>query len=383
MEQNNQNTSDLTLLNKDENYKIYTDIELQKCYQQLINNKDNYTGDKLFFYHQNLHKLTTELFSRGININDIQKEVPQYKPMKYIENKHIVLSLKAFKKLSLENFEKGGFEKLGHARESFAKELGFDCYRAYLKSFENYWNVLSENISNIIKYHKKAYKPLPIILAIDTNWDYVDMLKDLFKSDFEYFKTFNIEALYTQGRKISEVNVYDLCTKQEYEYKYNDIIKNNSSLLLLNECGEDTRLNEIRENIKDLIPEKIYECIKTLERNIIDTKLEDNTNYLKMVIQILLTICSESLNSLSENEILEILNDKENGLPSKQDLETININQLYERLSTLGSTILKKSKYSQLITIDEAHNIMNSRMSNKPMYRELENKGKRKIFKSH
>lgn len=381
MEQNNQNTSDLTLLNKDENYKIYTDIELQKCYQQLINDKDNYTGDKLFFYHQNLHKLTTELFSRGININDIQKEVPQYKPMKYIENKHIVLSLKAFKKLSLENFEKGGFEKLGHARESFAKELGFDCYRAYIRSFESYWNVLSENVSNIIKYHKKDYKPLPIILAIDTNWDYVDMLKDLFKSDLEYFRTFNIEDLYTQGRKISEVNVYDVCTKQEYEYKYNDIIKNNSSLLLLNEYGEDTRLNEMLKNIENLIPKKIYECIKVLVKDIENSELENNKNYFTMVIQILLTICFGSLDSLSENEILEILNDKENGLPSKEDIKTININQLYERLSTLGSTILKKSKYSQLITIDEAHNIMNSRMSNKPMYRELENKGKRKIIK--
>lgn len=43
-------------------------------------------------------------------------------------------SVKDFKKESKKLFEKGGFEKLGHAREYLAKQLGFDCYRAFLKS---------------------------------------------------------------------------------------------------------------------------------------------------------------------------------------------------------------------------------------------------------
>lgn len=140
--------------------------------------------------------------------------------------------------ISLERFEQGGFEKLGHARESFAKELGFDCYRAYLRSFEKYWNVLSANVTKIINSHKKENKPIPIILSIDTNYDYIDMLKDLYKKDLEYFKSFNEEELFRLGRKMSNISVYDICTKQEYEYKYNIIIKENSTYLPLDEYGE-------------------------------------------------------------------------------------------------------------------------------------------------
>lgn len=380
MESNNQNTNSSELLNRNENFKDCTDIELQSHYQQLITNKHNYDGDKLFFYQLNLQKLEKELASRNININEIKKNTSEYKPIKYIENKDIVLSLKSFKKLSLEKFQKGGFEKLGHARESFAKELGFDCYRSYLKSFELYWNELSNNVSLIIKNHKQQNKPIPLIITIDTNWDYVDMLKDLFKKDFAYFETlndsFSKEDLYRMGRKISDINMYDICTKQEYEYKYNNIVKDNSTLLHLNNCGKDNRILEM----KQLLPIKIFESIERFEKNINEIRIEENVNYLTMVIQILMTASLHSLETLSEKEVLEILNDEEIGLPNKDLLQTLNINQMYERLSILGTKLLERTKTKQIIPINEAHNIMNIKMQTTPKYRELEKKGKKQKY---
>lgn len=76
-----------------------------------------------------------------------------------VKNKPI-MTQNLFKKISMENFKSGKFKKLGHARESFAKELGFDCYRAYTNAYNTFLNKFSENVSKIIEQHKSFKNPI-------------------------------------------------------------------------------------------------------------------------------------------------------------------------------------------------------------------------------
>jgi hypothetical protein len=150
----------------------------------------------------------------------------------------IPLTLENFKLISKRNYDNGHFKKLGHARESFAKELGFDCYRAYTKKFHSYWNKLSKNVFNLIEEHKKLKNPIPLLIIVNTDKDYIQMLKKEYEIDFNYFNEFSKNELFLNGRSFSKINIFDIFTEIEFERDLDEVIKVNSNITHLDENGE-------------------------------------------------------------------------------------------------------------------------------------------------
>lgn len=150
----------------------------------------------------------------------------------------IPLTLEKFKLISKRNYENGSFKKLGHAREDFAKELGFDCYRAYTKKFHSYWNKLSKNVFNLIEEHKKLKNPIPLLIIVSTDKDYIQMLKKEYEIDFNYFNEFSKNELFLNGRSFSKINIFDIFTEIEFERDLDEVIKVNANITHLDENGE-------------------------------------------------------------------------------------------------------------------------------------------------
>ncbi len=159
-----------------------------------------------------------------------------------------IIPLEVFKENSKINFNtsKNGevYKNLAESREAFAKELGFDCYRAYTHSYYKYCDELSKNIFNLINNHKQDTAPIPVIFVIDTDIEYIEMIKDTHKTDFNYFNQFSKELLFSQGRKLSEINVYDVISTTEFDKGLNNIIKANSNIVYLDNKGVDTSLKD-------------------------------------------------------------------------------------------------------------------------------------------
>lgn len=190
------------------------------------------------------------------HISDMQNVKERYNPSPILVKqkasdffkRNSIISIKEFKEISKINFKnsKNGkkYKNLAESREAFAKEIGFDCYRAYTHKYYNYWNELSKNVFNLINNHKKDSVPVPVIFVIDTDIPYIEMIKDEYKTDFNYFNQFSKELLFSQGRKISEINVYDVISTTEFDKGLNDIIKANSNLVYLDNKGVDTSLRD-------------------------------------------------------------------------------------------------------------------------------------------
>ena len=192
------------------------------------------------------------------HISDMQNVKERYNPSPILVKqkasdffkRNSIISIKEFKEISKINFKnsKNGkkYKNLAESREAFAKEIGFDCYRAYTHKYYNYWNELSKNVFNLINNHKKDSVPVPVIFVIDADIPYIEMIKDEYKTDFNYFNQFSKELLFSQGRKISEINVYDVISMLEYIFKSSDIIIGNSNIVFLNNKGVDTSIKEKR-----------------------------------------------------------------------------------------------------------------------------------------
>ncbi|MEV9477477.1 hypothetical protein [Aliarcobacter butzleri] len=275
------------------------------------------------------------------------EEIKGFQTLKDIKNavkNKPIMTQNLFKKISMENFKRGKFKKLGHARESFAKELGFDCYRAYTNSYNTFLNKLSENVSKIIEQHKNSKNPIPILIVIDTDFDYIETIKEKYKDDFKYFGQYPKELLFTQGRKLSEINVYDIVSKIEFESNCKIIIRENSNVIYINENCENITIDKLLEEIELQLPRKIYETFMTLKNNIIISKKETDKYYIYLVFAAIAKGCLSALEILKEEEILKILRDKENGLPNKEYINNYDINSIYERLSSVMTIILEERK---------------------------------------
>ena len=193
------------------------------------------------------------------------------KPIKLIQSIHDIkkrkqiIPLETFKEISKINYNTTeNLKSLSQARESFAKELGFDCYRAYTHTYYKYWNRLSSNVSKLIDSHKNSQTPIPLILVVDTDDEYVEMIKDEYKNDFKYFSQFSREILFTQGRRFSEINIYDVVSNIETE---KTLILENANIVFLDSKGEiDNKCLKILIDNKKQENEKIVElCSKILE----------------------------------------------------------------------------------------------------------------------
>ncbi|MCT7647618.1 hypothetical protein [Aliarcobacter butzleri] len=184
---------------------------------------------------------------------------------------NIIIPLKSFKEISKNNFKlsKDNYKNLADSRESFAKTLGFNCFRAYTHSYYNYWNELSKNIFNLIDNHKKNIKPIPIIIVIDTDDEYIKMIIDKYKTDFKYFNDFSKEQLFLQGRKFSEINVYDVVSVSRFNKDLNELIKSNANIIYLDSRGKDLSNKHKNYRATALICESFID-IDTKERVDID-----------------------------------------------------------------------------------------------------------------
>lgn len=181
-----------------------------------------------------------------------------------IKKRKQIIPLETFKEISKINYNTTeNLKSLSQARESFAKELGFDCYRAYTHTYYKYWNILSSNVYKLIDSHKNSQTPIPLILVVDTDDEYVEMIKDEYKNDFKYFSQFSREILFTQGRRFSEINIYDVVSNIETEKA---LILENTNIVFLDSKGEiDNKKQEDERIIK--ICSKILENGETLVNN--------------------------------------------------------------------------------------------------------------------
>jgi len=174
----------------------------------------------------------------------------------------LLITLHEFKIVSKQRFENGEFEKLGHARESMSRELGFDCYRAYKITFEKKYQRLLMHVSELIVDHKKNYKPDPLAIIIDTNSSYIELLKESLKSDFDYFQHYNREELFNIGEDFSKVNVYDIFTESEFN-EFRRSVKQMIRAKYLTEDGLDVLY---RKNFR--LPHSVpFENIRRLFKN--------------------------------------------------------------------------------------------------------------------
>lgn len=187
------------------------------------------------------------------------------------EQKTTLITLDKFKTISRKDFDSGKFEKLGQARESLAKELGFDCYRAYKRTFEEKYKTLLSNVMKIVTLHKTKHNPVPIVLVIDIDIDYINLLKTSLKKDFDYFSKFNIDELFLRGKEFSEINVYGILSQFQYD-NCDEVFKANLKIINLKEDGTQILMLSKHNEIK-----KIKHKIKTEAR--IPTHPKATTDY--------------------------------------------------------------------------------------------------------
>jgi len=274
----------------------------------------------------------------------------------------IPLTLENFKLISKRNYDNGHFKKLGHARESFAKELGFNCYRAYTKEFNKYWNILFNNISRIIKHHKDLMSPIPLIIVVDTDIDYIDMIKNSYSEDFNYFSNFTKEDLFINGRAFSQINVYDVCTKLEFENDISNLYKYNSKQVHLNKYGNE--LDEWKDKFNDYRNSKIDKLITDFQ----DSMKEINPDVAFFTIQAFSVIASLlfTLNDKdTEDAFIELLTDENNGLPSKDEIKTLTDNELLARTSKISESLIRIARSKgKIAQINDSDNLMTKNTPN-------------------
>ncbi|WP_418181376.1 hypothetical protein ACNSOL_11795 (plasmid) [Aliarcobacter lanthieri] len=279
--------------------------------------------------------------------NEVIKGFQTFEEIKNTVKNKPIMTQNLFKKISMENFKRGNFKKLGHAREAFAKELGFDCYRAYTNAYNTFLNKLTENVSKIIEQHKNSKNPIPIpiLIVIDTDFDYVETIKEKYKDDFKYFGQYPKELLFTQGRKLSEINVYDIVSKIEFESNCK-IVRENSNVIYINENCENITLAKLLEEIELQLPERIYQTFMTLKSNIIISRKKDyyEDYFLIIVFPKIIKGCLSLLEIFEEEELLKILGDKENGLPTMEYIHSHDIYSIYKRLNSVHTIILEEKE---------------------------------------
>ena len=274
-------------------------------------------------------------------LDDIETQDAFFK--NFIDNKSII-SIKTFKEISMNHFKSGKYKKLGLARESYAKKLGYDCYRSYTHAYYNYWNELSQEVFKIINNHKAMHTPKPILLVIDADLDYIKLIKEEYKNDFKYFNQFPKKQLFAQGRKFSEINIYDVLTTFEYEKNCSIEIKGNSNIIFLDKNGRNINLEQFLERLREILPNKIFNVIKILMDNINSVNKQKDEDTLSMLFTAIQSICLQALVVINEDELLNLLNDDKNGLPKKEYFESnaFKFKELYERISIVCQHVLKE-----------------------------------------
>lgn len=139
------------------------------------------------------------------------------------------------------------------------------------------------------------------------------------------------------------------------------------------------------------VPVSIQDIIKNLNKNILIEKEEDDAFYFKMLMFLfLLHYLPQS--KMDNEEILALLEDKEEGIPQRHEIAKMEFNEILIRTCNVLEKISPDFATRNIIDFDDVcelidkkeeavfHMEQNKKLKIKTDFRKMENKNKRKIF---
>lgn len=126
-----------------------------------------------------------------------------------------------------------------------------------------------------------------------------------------------------------------------------------------------------------MIDNKLYKRVEVFRKDIEDIKGVDESFYTSIAVNSIIIVRMAIGDKITNNEVLDIFNNKESGIPAKEEIRNMSNNNIFNRISLITEKI---GKSSGLKTYDEAHKILTTQKKSKIDFRELEYKGPRKRF---